>query len=132
MGLERDITFVSDGELLSVMKKSKTRPWALEHGLEPEPNGMIVYVDSERRKRVGTYRAAVRRGDRARNIAAGGGGYGPPSERDPARVLEDVLEGYVTREATRNIYKVAVTDDGIDAAETARLRENGAASEPPL
>jgi N-methylhydantoinase B len=27
----------------------------------------------------------------------GGGGYGPPSERDPDLIARDLLEGYVTR-----------------------------------
>ena len=29
----------------------------------------------------------------------GGGGYGPPWRRDPARVLADVRDGYVSRRA---------------------------------
>jgi N-methylhydantoinase B len=27
----------------------------------------------------------------------GGGGYGPPTERDPELIARDLLEGYVTR-----------------------------------
>lgn len=122
LGLDRDIRFICDGELIIVMKKSKTRPWALRGGVSPEPNGMLIYAGSARERRVGTYRWAVRTGDKARNISAGGGGYGPPHERDPLRVLEDVLDGYVSREAAREVYKVAVTGDGLDAAETLRLR----------
>jgi len=38
----------------------------------------------------------------------GGGGYGPPSERDPARVMEDVRNGYVSAERARTDYGVAV------------------------
>jgi N-methylhydantoinase B len=38
----------------------------------------------------------------------GGGGYGPASERDPARVLEDVRNGYVSAERARLDYGVAV------------------------
>ena len=54
----------------------------------------------------------------------GGGGYGPPFERDPARVLEDVRLGHVSPEQAREAYGVAVDADGhsIDADETARLR----------
>ena len=127
LGLCRDITFVSDGELLSVMKKSKTRPWALMGGGEPEPNGMLIYADSSRQKRVGTFRAKVGVGDRARNLTAGGGGYGPPERRDPRQVLDDVLDGYVSREAARDIYRVALTENAVDEDRTAALR---AASSP--
>jgi N-methylhydantoinase B len=122
LGLRRDIRFLSDGELLSVMKKSKTRPWALEGGREPEPNGMILYPESDRQRKVGTHRAKVAAGDRARNVTAGGGGYGHPTERDPDRVLEDVLDGYISRDAARNIYQVVLQDDRVDYEATRRVR----------
>jgi N-methylhydantoinase B len=38
----------------------------------------------------------------------GGGGYGAPWQRDPARVLEDVRDGYVSLEQARNAYGVAI------------------------
>jgi N-methylhydantoinase B len=37
----------------------------------------------------------------------GGGGYGPPGERDPALVQQDVREGYVSAEHARQDYGVA-------------------------
>jgi len=40
--------------------------------------------------------------------AAGGGGYGDPSERDPERVAADVREGYVTPEAAREQYGIGI------------------------
>ena len=36
----------------------------------------------------------------------GGGGYGPPEERDREAVLRDVREGKVSRERARDIYKL--------------------------
>ncbi len=38
--------------------------------------------------------------------SCGGGGYGPPEERDPERVLRDVLEGKVSAERAREHYRV--------------------------
>lgn len=38
----------------------------------------------------------------------GGGGYGDPRERDPKRVLQDVVDGYVSMEAARDLYGVVV------------------------
>ena len=54
----------------------------------------------------------------------GGGGYGPPAARDPARVAEDVREGYVSVEQAREVYGVAVDPAtlAVREAETARLR----------
>jgi N-methylhydantoinase B len=35
---------------------------------------------------------------------AGGGGYGPPTERDPEAVARDVAEGWVSRERAAEVY----------------------------
>jgi len=46
----------------------------------------------------------VRPGDTVRVMAPGGGGFGAPSQRERKRIVEDVLEGYVTREAAAKAY----------------------------
>jgi N-methylhydantoinase B len=57
------------------------------------------------------------------SYSSAGGGYGPPHEREPMRVRKDVLEGYVTPERARDVYRVSVGDDGgVAETETARLR----------
>ena len=57
------------------------------------------------------------------SISCGGGGYGPPDERDPAMVLRDVREGWVSRARAESVYRVVVTDGlEIDAARTENLR----------
>ncbi len=45
-----------------------------------------------------------------RQIAGGGGGYGPPHERDKDAVNEDVLNEVVSRDQARNEYKVKFSD----------------------
>jgi N-methylhydantoinase B len=53
----------------------------------------------------------------------GGGGLGPASERDPERVRADVLNGYVSREQAKAVYKVVLSDElALDEAATASLR----------
>src|SRR4029079_3717210 len=54
----------------------------------------------------------------------GGGGWVPPQERPPERVLEDVLDGYVSIDAARELYGVAIDARAmkVDEAATARLR----------
>jgi N-methylhydantoinase B len=54
--------------------------------------------------------------------SSGGGGFGDPLERDPAMVLADLAEGYVTPAAVETIYGVVLTDGVIDAAATATRR----------
>ncbi|HET9652187.1 MAG TPA: hydantoinase B/oxoprolinase family protein, partial [Usitatibacter sp.] len=66
----------------------------------------------------------VHKGDRVWIHSAGAGGYGDPLDREPQRVLDDVLDGYVSVEAAQRDYGVVVTQDGeaVDEAATQQLR----------
>ena len=50
------------------------------------------------------------KGARIELYCGGGGGYGPPSERDPEKVRADVREGYITEEHARQHYPHAVKE----------------------
>ena len=53
----------------------------------------------------------------------GGGGWGDPLERDPAKVAWDVLEDLVSADAAREHYGVVLNKDlSLDAASTTALR----------
>ncbi|WP_349963260.1 hydantoinase B/oxoprolinase family protein [Rhizobium sp. ZPR3] len=121
-GTIRNIRFVDDGEFLTITKRSKEKPWALDGGLEPEPNAVIIGLNTGQDKKVGTYRMHVRDGDRLAVRAAGGAGFGSPLERAPEAVLEDVIDGYVTAEAAQALYGVAIVDGAIDDDATRSLR----------
>jgi N-methylhydantoinase B len=54
------------------------------------------------------------RGERGRSEAGGGGGWGPPCERDPNLVLEDVRNEWMTADAATAIYGVVVRKLGQD------------------
>jgi N-methylhydantoinase B len=54
-----------------------------------------------------------------RCYTAGGGGYGPPWERPIPAVLEDVHDGYVSREGAERDYGLRFTDGGVVVGETA-------------
>jgi N-methylhydantoinase B len=65
----------------------------------------------------------IKRGQKVRLETPGGGGFGDPAARDPARVARDVRFGYVSREAARRDYKVVLRDDGSpDATATMKAR----------
>jgi len=57
--------------------------------------------------------------------AAGGGGYGDPLEREPERVLVDVVNGYVSSEKARSEYGVVINEATmeVDYQATQELRE---------
>ena len=62
-------------------------------------------------------------GERMISVYCGGGGYGPPHEREPERVLKDCVEEWITPERARSVYGVAITKSGeIDLKETQRMR----------
>lgn len=66
-------------------------------------------------------------GERIVSITAGGGGYGPPRERDPQLVRRDVIEGWVSPERARDVYRVSLAEDlSLDLQGTAGLRRNPA------
>ncbi|MEC3978627.1 hydantoinase B/oxoprolinase family protein [Amycolatopsis sp. H20-H5] len=82
-------------------------------------------------------RVSLRPGDRVDVVLPGGGGYGRPFEREPADVLADVVEGYVSAVAARELYGVEVrylgrpdalvrlpADYAVDQEMTVRLRES--------
>ncbi len=74
----------------------------------------------------------VSRGGGVTVDAPGGGGAGDPAERDPRRVAQDVRLGYVTLDAARGSYRVAVDSDfNVDWAETAQLRNTTSAGGTP-
>ena len=70
----------------------------------------------------------IEKGEIVKGTQSGGGGYGDPLEREPARVLDDGREHYETPERAQEIYGVVFTgaaaDDtlAVDEAATAQRR----------
>ena len=67
----------------------------------------------------------MRRGDLFRHEVAGAGGWGDPLERDPALVLKDVRNEFVSPDAAREDYGVVLAGEPltVDEAATGALRE---------
>jgi N-methylhydantoinase B len=57
----------------------------------------------------------LKAGDRVRVATPGGGGYGNPSDRDPALVRHDIAMGYYTPEQAEVLFGAAI-DEPIDAS----------------
>ena len=51
----------------------------------------------------------LKAGDRVRIRTGGGGGYGDPKRRDRERVRTDVMRGYVSPQAAREVYGLDTT-----------------------
>jgi N-methylhydantoinase B len=71
----------------------------------------------------GKGRITVPAGDTVIIAMPGGGGFGDPHARELDRVAKDVADGFVTREAARDVYAAAIDPTGtVDAEASARLR----------
>ena len=101
-------------------------PWGLEGGHAGLPNDVVVSMEGSAGKETlsGKIRnQRLKAGDRLYLRAGGGGGFGPPAERDPESVANDVKQGYVGVAASRDLYKVIIDSEGqLDHAATAALR----------
>jgi N-methylhydantoinase B len=64
--------------------------------------------------------------------SGGGGGWGDPRDREPAKVLDDVRNQIVSREQAANLYGVVVTEGlGVDEKATEERRSQLRAAEMP-
>ena len=86
----------------------------------------VIRAGGDEQVQASFFVAELAPGDALRSIDCGGGGYGDPRERELERVLQDVREGYVSEQAARDVYGVAVTgsaDDETLAVDEAATRE---------
>lgn len=127
LALRRDYRVLTDDCFLGVRSDKRLYP---PHGLfgggggAPSTNHV---EDGNRHTVLPTLPTApihLRSGALFRHMMAGGGGYGEALEREPNRVLEDVLDGRVSVEAARRCYGVVLTADqrAVDHEATASLR----------
>jgi N-methylhydantoinase B len=113
--------------------RCRFRPWGILGGKAAEPSDFILNPGTEREKILGNSDILVAEpGDVIHIHSPGGGGRGSPYDREPDRVLADVLKGYVSVEAALSLYGVAIRDGAVDLADTLtrratmRMQENGA------
>lgn len=130
LGTRRVIRFVEEGEFLTVAKKTKTVPWGLAGGSDGIATTFTLFLDTERTRRVGTFRTKVSVGDRVSVATGGGAGYGPRWERAAEAVLADVRDGYVTVEGARRDFGIIIKDGAIDL-QASRDRRRVLAEAPP-
>ena len=97
-------------------------PWGVFGGLAGSPAEYVLIRDGEERRLPAKGTIDLVAGDVVSYRTCGGGGYGPPEEREPSRVLRDVLEGKVSAERARDVYRVAVEGRELDVMATEELR----------
>ena len=104
LGLERRYLMLAPARISTRFERTLCPAWGLNGG----GDGAAGHVLIERAD--GTTQEALKEtlmlnaGDRVRIRTGGGGGFGDPRKRDRNRVLTDVMRGYISAEAARNIY----------------------------
>jgi N-methylhydantoinase B len=129
LGLVREVRVLAAEAQLSVLaEKGLLRPYGVAGGLSGAPNRFYVRRDGQTVEpsplpgKVSGF--PLRAGDIVVMESSGGGGYGDPLERDPARVGADLSRGLIGSAVAADVYGVAVRADGaVDAAATADRRQ---------
>ena len=99
----------SNASFTSSMGRSLYPCWGTEGGSNGTPNYFVLYEKGKEPKRLRKVAAeSMQKGDLIRLKTGGGGGFGNPMQRDPERVLADVIDGYLTAEQARANYGVTV------------------------
>jgi N-methylhydantoinase B len=116
-GVRRDMRFLADeGKLTNLSERQRFAPYGLSGGRSGTLGRTLVNPDGEAQVVHGKESRAFAYGDVISFQQAGAGGYGDPLERDPERVLEDVLDEYVSAEAAREQYGVIFRAPTVDDA----------------
>ncbi|WP_372624200.1 hydantoinase B/oxoprolinase family protein [Falsiroseomonas sp.] len=121
----RDYRFMEEEGVLQVRSDRRVhRPFGLYGGGPGAPSENRMDPDGENRLVPSKLTMTIRRGEVFRHVLAGGGGWGDPLERDPAKVLKDVRNELLSPERARTDYGVVLDTASrmVDAAETVRLR----------
>jgi N-methylhydantoinase B len=115
-GIVRSWSLEGDRATFTVLsERSRYAPWGLEGGLDGEKAEHWLVRDGERVRFESKATVELRRGDEVVIQTPGGGGYGPPEERESAAVIEDVGKGLVSRDSACGVYGLTLADGMIDA-----------------
>jgi N-methylhydantoinase B len=127
----------ADNSVISyICDRERAVVWGIEGGLPSMPHGLtLTRSGSPRPEWLGSVFSDIKiaSGDQFSRPTAGGGGFGDPLRRDPARVCEDVADGYVSIERSAKDYGVVIrtidaelaeyeVDEAATTAERARIR----------
>jgi len=99
--------------------RERSITWGLWGGLPSIPHGVWLNQGKENERYLGSLFSGVplKQGDTVQRPSAGGGGLGDPLKRDTARVLADVIEGYVSVERALKDYGVVIEEIDADLCE---------------
>ena len=128
LGIRKDLKLLTErATLTNLGDRSIFPPYGLRGG-KPGNKGETVLIHADASETVlnskGTY--TIRRDEVISWRTSGAGGTGNPMERDPALVLEDVLDGFISKESALADYGVVINAEGnavdLEATKAARAK----------
>jgi len=127
LGVRRDYRLAHDAGMTVTADRVKyTPPWGIFGGKPGKTNITVVKRNgggTERWRKISNL--PLEKGESVSFQGGGGGGYGNPLDRDPKRVLEDVINEYVSLTNAEQDYGVVIRTPEmvIDESATAALRQ---------
>jgi N-methylhydantoinase B len=125
VGSVRAFTYLSDGGFSVEGDGQKHRPWGFASGSDGYPGDLVLQRQDGTQTTLPSkvpYQR-VMRGDCLVTYGPSGGGYGDPWRRDPAAVLDNVLDGLFSSQVAREQYAVVIVDGAVDVPATEALRK---------
>lgn len=125
-GMVREMEVLVDGATLNTrMDNVDNPPWGVKGGEAGRAGRFVLNPGTPEERELPRLAQGIptKRGDIVRMESTGGGGWGDPFEREPWRVRQDVLGGFVSVEAAKRDYGVVLTAEReVDEAATSTLR----------
>ena len=132
-GLLQIVEFAyTGGTITCIGDRERFGPKGIFGGHEGGKAGLVINLDTENERNIGIFalNAEAEAGEVMNFWSAGGGGYGDPLEREPALIIKDMMDDYITIQEARDIYGVVVRERDrrrlvyeVDQAATESLRK---------
>ena len=117
VGYIREYEMLADCILTSRTANQKYTAWGLAGGGRPAASAATLNPGAPGSESLPPiFTRSLTAGAVLRLEQSGGGGYGPPKERDPQAVIDDVRNGYVSIEAAAKDYGIIIDPKTLTAA----------------
>jgi N-methylhydantoinase B len=123
-GVRKVYRFLADGDIMFQDDRAYTYPYGVDGGCHGAASGKtLVRISGEEIPLPSKVQnVPVNIGDLLVFDTAGAGGLGDPLDRDPQRVLQDVLRNLVSMDQAHQMYGVVIKNGQVSVDETEALR----------
>jgi len=99
-------------ESMTIGEGYRNPPYGVYGGTMSPGGGVYVgHLDGSRTFTSAAGQTLVRKGEKLNSVSPGGGGWGNPLDRDPEKVRQNLRDGIIGEDITKNIFGVICKDD---------------------